>query len=154
MRAHLLELAGAGDEAVVEFRAAAARTANRREQHYVTTRAARVANERPGRARMHGRANDANADGSGNLVTGTLNMVAAAGAAWWFSAVDGWRLLDDDIGNTNGPVVIDVDGESTLVLGDTPAGVSYAYPYDGATATIGVHGRFESRFRLAGASRG
>ena len=35
---------------------------------------------------MHGRANDANADGSGNLVTGTLNMAPGPGAAWWFSA--------------------------------------------------------------------
>ena len=38
---------------------------------------------------MYGRANDANADGSGNLVTGTLNLVPAPGASWWFSAVDG-----------------------------------------------------------------
>ena len=50
---------------------------------------------------MHGRANDANADGAGNLVTGTLNIAAAPGASWWFSAVEGWRLLDDDIGNAN-----------------------------------------------------
>ena len=57
---------------------------------------------------MLGRANDANADGSGNLVTGTLNLGPAPGASWWFSATDGWRLLDDDISNTNGPVVIDV----------------------------------------------
>jgi hypothetical protein len=51
---------------------------------------------------MHGRANDANADGSGNLVTGTLNLVPGPGASWWFSAFEGWRLLDDDIGNANG----------------------------------------------------
>ena len=103
---------------------------------------------------MHGRANDANADGSGNLVTGTLNMVAAPGASWWFSAVDGWRLLDDDIGNTNGPVVIDVDGQSTLVLGDTPAGVSYAYPYDGVHATIGERRVFGDHTALGGAPDG
>src|SRR6187200_2379331 len=86
---------------------------------------------------MHGRANDANADGCGNLVTGTLNMVPAPGASWWFSAAGGWRLLDDDIGNTNGPVVIDVDGQSTLVLGDTSAAAVYAYPYNGQAGTIG-----------------
>ena len=64
-------------------------------------------------------------------MTGTLNLGPAPGASWWFSATDGWRLLDDDIGNTNGPVVIDVNGESTLVLSDTPAAAVYAYPYVG-----------------------
>ena len=65
---------------------------------------------------MHGRANDANADGSGNLVTGTLNLGSGPGATWWFSALDGWRLLDPDFGNANGPVVIHVGGQSTLVF--------------------------------------
>ena len=86
---------------------------------------------------MHGRANDANADGSGNLITGTLNVTRAPGASWWFSAVEGWRLLDDDIGNANGPVVIDVNGQPTLVFADTPARVVYAYPYNGEIGTIG-----------------
>jgi sugar lactone lactonase YvrE len=103
---------------------------------------------------MHGRANDANADGAGNLVTGTLNMVAAPGASWWFSAVDGWRLLDDDIGNANGPVVIDVDGQSTLVLGDTPAQVVYAYPYDGVAGTTGERRVFGDHAALGGAPDG
>lgn len=31
---------------------------------------------------MHGRANDANADGDGNLVTGTLNLVPGPGTSW------------------------------------------------------------------------
>ncbi|MET0729154.1 MAG: SMP-30/gluconolactonase/LRE family protein [Acidimicrobiales bacterium] len=48
------------------------------------------------------RANDACADLAGNLVTGTLKLVEAPGSAWWFSATEGWRLLDDDIANTNG----------------------------------------------------
>jgi sugar lactone lactonase YvrE len=101
-------------------------------------------------AGMHGRANDANADGSGNLVTGTLNMVPAPGASWWYSAARGWRLLDDDIGNTNGPVVIDVDGQSTLVLGDTPAAAVYAYPYDGSAGTVGERRVFGDHAPLGG----
>jgi len=99
---------------------------------------------------MLGRANDANSDGSGNLVTGSLNMGPAPGASWWFSAAAGWRLLDDDIGNTNGPVVIDVNGQSTLVLGDTPAGVVYAYPYDGANGTVGARRVFGDHHPLGG----
>ena len=46
VRGHLLELAGDTDGAIVEFRAAAAGTANLREQHYLTTQAARLAIER------------------------------------------------------------------------------------------------------------
>ena len=42
VRAHLLELAGDRDGAVVEFRAAATRTNNLREQRYLTTQAARL----------------------------------------------------------------------------------------------------------------
>ncbi len=103
---------------------------------------------------MKGRANDANADGSGNLVTGTLNVAAAPGAYWWFSATDGWRLLDDDISNANGPVVIDVDGRSTLVFGDTPAQAVYAYPYDGAAGTVGPRGVFGDHAPLGGAPDG
>jgi predicted RNA polymerase sigma factor len=43
IRAHLLEQAGDTKTAIVEFRAAAARTNNLREQHYLTTQAARLA---------------------------------------------------------------------------------------------------------------
>lgn len=103
---------------------------------------------------MHGRANDANADGCGNLVTGTLNLIPARGASWWFSSTDGWRLLDDDFGNANGPVVIDVDSQPTLVFGDTPAGVSYAYPYNGATGTIGARRVFGDHAALGGVPDG
>ncbi len=42
VRAHLLELAGDDDRAIVEFTAAAARTTNLREQQYLTTQAARL----------------------------------------------------------------------------------------------------------------
>jgi len=43
VRAHLLEQAGDGAGAMLEFRAAAARTANAREQQYLVTKAARLA---------------------------------------------------------------------------------------------------------------
>jgi RNA polymerase sigma factor (sigma-70 family) len=47
VRAHLLDLAGDTKAAIAEFRAAAARTTNLREQYYLTTQAARLAAERP-----------------------------------------------------------------------------------------------------------
>ena len=77
------------------------------------------------------RANDANADLDGNLVTGTLNLGPGPGSYWWFSATDGWRCLDEGITNANGPVVVD----GTLVVADSPAGVLYAYDYDGVAGT-------------------
>ena len=43
VRGHLLEMAGDAPGAAAEFRAAAAGTANLREQHYLTTKAARLA---------------------------------------------------------------------------------------------------------------
>jgi RNA polymerase sigma factor (sigma-70 family) len=43
VRAHLLEMAGDTAAAIIEFRAAAARTTNLREQQYLTTQAARLA---------------------------------------------------------------------------------------------------------------
>jgi predicted RNA polymerase sigma factor len=45
VRAHLLERAGDNKAATAEFRAAAARTTNLREQHYLTAQAARLAAE-------------------------------------------------------------------------------------------------------------
>jgi RNA polymerase sigma factor (sigma-70 family) len=48
VRAHLLELAGDSKIAIAEFQAAAARTTNLREQHYLTTQAARLAAELAG----------------------------------------------------------------------------------------------------------
>ncbi len=44
VRAHLLEQSGATDAAIVEFRAAAAGATNVREQQFLTTQAARLAN--------------------------------------------------------------------------------------------------------------
>jgi sugar lactone lactonase YvrE len=85
-----------------------------------------------------GRANDATADAHGNLVTGTLNLAEAPGSIWWFSGREGWRHLADGIANTNGPLVLDVDGgEPSLVVADTPAATVHAFPYDGAAGTVG-----------------
>ena len=103
---------------------------------------------------MHGRANDAAADGSGNLVTGTLNLGPGDGAYWWYSSTDGWRLLDDDISNANGPVVLDLDGASTLVFGDTPATVVYAYAYDGGGGSVGERRVFGDSGALGGTPDG
>jgi sugar lactone lactonase YvrE len=86
---------------------------------------------------LGGRANDASADLDGNLVTGTLNIVPGPGSYWWYSIAHGWRQLDAGIGNANGPVVIDLDGQRTLVFADTQASAVYAYPYDGKAGTVG-----------------
>ena len=51
VRGHLLEMAGDGPGAAAGFRAAAARTANLREQHYLTAKAARLAASRRDGAR-------------------------------------------------------------------------------------------------------
>jgi sugar lactone lactonase YvrE len=86
---------------------------------------------------MGGRANDASADLDGNLVTGTLNVMPAPGSYWWYSSSDGWRQLDDGIGNANGPVVLELGGRSTLVFADTQASAVYAYDYDGCSGAVG-----------------
>ena len=103
---------------------------------------------------LGGRANDAHADLNGNLVTGTLNLGPAPGSIWWYSAVDGWHWLDDGIANTNGPVVLDVDGEATLVIADTHAFSVYAYPYDGATGSVGERRVFATTTELGGTPDG
>lgn len=103
---------------------------------------------------MHGRANDANADGSGNLVTGTLNIGPGPGALWWFSSRLGWRLLDDEFGNANGPTVLDVAGRSTLVCGDTVARAVYAYGYDGAVGAASAKRVLSDHAVLDGAPDG
>ena len=60
VRAHLLELAGDTTGAIDEFRAAAAGTTNLREQHYLTTCAARLATA--ANTGAAGAAGDANTD--------------------------------------------------------------------------------------------
>ena len=100
-----------------------------------------------------GRCNDAAADPAGNLITGRLNLGPADGSAWWYSAEAGWRLLDDDISNTNGPTVGVLDGETTLIIGDTSAHY-YAYPYDPATGAAGPRRVFGDMTDLAGGPDG
>ena len=90
---------------------------------------------------LDGRCNDACADLDGHLITGKLNLGPAEGSAWWFSATDGWRLVDPDIANTNGPAVGVLDGRMTLIIGDTSADY-FSYPYDAASGTVGERSVF------------
>jgi L-arabinonolactonase len=73
---------------------------------------------------------------SGNIITGKLNLGPAEGSAWWYSPRQGWRVIDRDIANTNGPTVGLLDGEMTLVVGDTSADY-YRYAYDPSTGAVG-----------------
>ncbi|MGO8861694.1 MAG: SMP-30/gluconolactonase/LRE family protein [Acidimicrobiales bacterium] len=99
------------------------------------------------------RANDACADFSGNLITGTLNLAPAEGSSWWYSAREGWRLLDPDISNTNGPNACVVDGTMTLIIGDSSANY-YTYPYDAERGTVGQRTVFGDVTGLAGVADG
>lgn len=103
---------------------------------------------------LGGRANDAAADLNGNLVTGTLNLVPGPGSYWWYSCTGGWRRLDDGVGNANGPVVLVLDGEPTLVFADTQASAVYAYPYDGESGTVGERRVLADTGKLGGVPDG
>lgn len=92
---------------------------------------------------LGGRANDACADLSGNVITGRLNLGPDEGSAWWWSATDGWRLIDPAISNTNGPAALDLDGTPSLIVGDTAADY-FAYDYDAATGSVGPRRVFAS----------
>ena len=98
---------------------------------------------------LGGRANDACADLDGNLITGTLNLGPAPGSAWWYSATEGWRLLDPDIANTNGPAVGLIDGAMTLIVGDTSADY-FSYPYEPTTGHVGPRTVFGHTSALEG----
>ncbi len=100
-------------------------------------------------AAIGGRCNDACADLDGNLITGKLNLGPAEGSAWWYSPAHGWRMLDDDISNTNGPNVVVFDGVTTLIIGDTAADY-YAYSYDGSDGTVGARTVFGDVSAIAG----
>ncbi len=117
--------------------------------HLVDPDTAHVALLTPYPEEMAGRANDACADPAGNLITGKLNLGPAEGSAWWFSNRDGWRLLDPDISNTNGPTVGVIDGTMTLIIGDTAADY-YAYPYEPETGSVGPRTVFGAVSGLAG----
>ena len=103
---------------------------------------------------MHGRANDANADPAGNLVTGTLNLAPGPGAFWWYSTTHGWRQIDDGIGNANGPVTITVAGEPTLIFGDTQASAVYAFSYDPSSGAVGDRQIYADYSDIGGAPDG
>lgn len=85
---------------------------------------------------LGGRCNDACADLDGNLITGRLNLKPVGGSSWQFSRAGEWRLLDDDIHNTNGPAAVVLGGQPTLIIGDTAAHY-FAYDYDAETAKVG-----------------
>jgi sugar lactone lactonase YvrE len=99
------------------------------------------------------RANDLCADLDGNLITGTLNISPGEGSVWWFSTSEGWRLIDDDITNTNGPAVAVLDGAMTLIVGDTAAHY-FGYPYEPATGAVGERTIFGDVTDLAGGPDG
>jgi sugar lactone lactonase YvrE len=102
---------------------------------------------------LGGRANDACADLSGNIVTGTLNLDSGPGSLWWFSARRGWRMLDDSISNTNGPNVAVAGGAMTLYVGDTSADY-YRYRYNAETGAVGDRELFGDVSVLSGAPDG
>jgi L-arabinonolactonase len=92
---------------------------------------------------LGGRGNDACADLAGNLITGRLNLGPAEGSAWRWSASDGWRVIDRDISNTNGPAAVVLDGTMTLIIGDTSAHY-FAYDYDDRSGVVGERRTFGS----------
>ncbi|HMG26349.1 MAG TPA: SMP-30/gluconolactonase/LRE family protein [Acidimicrobiia bacterium] len=102
---------------------------------------------------LGGRCNDACADLDGNLITGKLNLGPAEGSAWWYSNNAGWRLLDPDISNTNGPTVAMLDGTMTLIIGDTSAHY-FSYPYDPSAGTVGERRILGDLSRLDGGADG
>lgn len=122
--------------------------------HVVDPDSAKVEQLAPYPEAMHGRANDANADPVGNLVTGTLNLAPGPGAFWWFSARAGWRQIDDGIGNANGPVTVGLAGEHILVFGDTLAAKVYAYPYDPTSGAVGPRRVYADYSDIGGAPDG
>jgi L-arabinonolactonase len=99
------------------------------------------------------RANDACADLSGSVITGTLNLGPGPGSLWWFSARQGWRMLDDAISNTNGPNVTVCDGIMTLYVGDTSADY-YRYRYDAEAGAVTQRQIFGDVSGLSGAPDG
>ncbi|KAG1647331.1 Leukotoxin [Nymphon striatum] len=114
----------------------------------------------PGNDRLHGNfGNDEVHGGDGDdSVFGygdndQLTGGSAEGSAWQYSSAGVWTMLDDDISNTNGPAVIDVDGQSTLIIGDTSAHY-FAYDYDAASAGVGPRRVFGDVTDLAGAPDG
>jgi D-xylonolactonase len=90
---------------------------------------------------LGGRCNDMCADLDGNLITGKLNLGPAEGSAWWYSPRDGWKLIDGDISNTNGPTVAVLDGQMTLIIGDSSKHY-FRYDYEPTTGAVGPRSIF------------
>src|SRR5437870_2009219 len=65
-----------------------------------------------------------------------------------------WLALARCIGNANGPVVVDIEGQSTLVFADTLARSIYAYDYDGPAGSVGKRRMFADHSTLGGAPDG
>lgn len=101
-------------------------------------------------AELGGRANDMVADFDGNLITGKLNLGPAEGSSWWYQpTTDTWKLIDDDISNTNGPTVAVLDGQMTLIIGDSSKHY-YAYDYEPSTGAVGPRRVFGDMDALGG----
>ena len=80
-------------------------------------------------------------------------MGPAEGSSWWFSASDGWRLLDPGISNTNGPNAYEEGGAGRLIIGDS-SGDYYSYPYDADGGTVGERSVFGDVSALKGVADG
>ncbi len=102
---------------------------------------------------MGGRCNDACADLQGNIITGKLNLGPGEGSAWQYSKTGIWTMLDNDIQNTNGPAALDINGQPSLIIGDTGAHY-YAYDYDAAAASVGPRRIFGDVTALEGSPDG
>src|SRR5918995_242414 len=93
-----------------------------------------------------GRCNDACADLAGNIITRKLNLGPTEGSAWWWSHQHGWRIIDPDIANTNGPAVGVIDGsmtssglDRTLLLPVTnPTDVTFGGPSLGRLYVVSI----------------
>lgn len=96
---------------------------------------------------------EACADLDGNIITGRLNLEPLGGSSWQFSRSGEWTMIDDDINNTNGPAALMLDGQSTLIIGDTAAHY-FAYDYDAETATVGPRRVFGDVTDLTGSPDG
>jgi sugar lactone lactonase YvrE len=102
---------------------------------------------------LGGRCNDMCADPVGRVITGKLNMGPAEGSAWQWSVAGGWRMIDPDISNTNGPTVGIIGGTMTLVIGDTSVDY-FRYDYDPATGAVGERSVFGATGELDGVPDG
>ena len=95
------------------------------------------------------RLNDAQADRSGNLVTGSLGFTdEPKGAFWWLSARGEWAMLERGVCDANGPV-FPSDGRTLLVV-DTARKAIFRYAYDSERGSVGPRAIFVETTDLAG----